>query len=320
MSSTLSTIQRICGLSFAAAACASFIDVSTAIASPYSDAVLADSPLAYYRLQETAGTVAANIGTAGATLNGSTATFANAQVAPSTQPQIGQPGPRPTDLVNGLPLVGFEADNVGIRQTNNNGAQGTVPDNALLDITGALTLEAWVKKNATQVSGGNNEGIIGKFLGSGDQRSYALAVANTGSALQFIVNTTGASAGNTTYSPAGYALPAGGDWVHIVGVYVPSTSITVYVNGAVVGTPQTTGVPAAIFAGTADLWIGRQFSATATNVTFEGLIDEVAIYNTALSAERVAAHYNAAVPEPAGVVLAIFGLTAAVAARRKLVR
>lgn len=293
--------------------------VNSALASPYSDAVLADNPIAYYRLQETSGTVAANSGTAGATLDGSTTTFSNPQTAPSTQPQIGQPGPRPTDLVNSLPLIGFEADNVGIRQTNNTGAQATVADNAQLDITGALTLEAWVKKNATQVSAGNNEGIIGKFTGTGNQRSYALAVANSNSALQFIVNTDGTSGGNTTYSPAGYTLPAGGDWVHIVGVFVPSTSMTVYVNGSVVGTPQTTSVPAAIFAGTADLWIGRQFS-TATNVSFEGLIDEVAIYNYALSAERVSAHYLAAVPEPSSYMLILVGVATAAAARRKLVR
>jgi hypothetical protein len=315
MSSILSNVRA-----FAAIASVFVVGVNFALASPYSDAVLADNPLAYYRLQETTGTLAANIGTGGATLDGSTATFANPQTSPSTQPQIGQPGPRPTDTVNGLPLVGFEADNVGIRQTNNNGAQGTVPDNALLDITGALTLEAWVKKNATQVSSGNNEGIIGKFLGSGDQRSYALAVTNNTNTLQFIINSTGAAAGNNVYTPAGYTLPAGGDWVHIVGVFVPSTSMTVYVNGAVVGVPQTTGVPAAIFSGSADLWIGRQFSATATNVTFEGLIDEVAIYNTALSANQVAAHYNAAVPEPAGIVLTTLGLAAVVAGRRKLVR
>lgn len=320
MSSTMSYVRAFRSVACALAAGSLFAAASSALASPYSDAVLADSPLAYYRLQETSGTTAANIGTAGITLDGSTATFLNPQTSPSTQPQIGQPGPRPIDLVNGLPLVGFEADNNGIRQTNNNGAQATVPDNALLDITGALTVEAWVKKNATQVSSGNNEGILGKFNGTGNQRSYALAVANTGAGLQFIVNTDGTSAGNITYSPAGYSLPAGGDWVHIVGVYVPSTSITMYVNGSVIGTPLTTGVPAAIFAGTADLWIGRQFSATATNVSFEGLIDEVAIYNTALSADRVAAHYNAAVPEPTAITLAVFGLAAVAVARKKWVR
>jgi hypothetical protein len=314
MSSTLSKVRA-----YAAVVSLSLVGANSALATPYSDAVLADNPVAYYRLQETSGTLAANSSAAGATLDGSTATFGNPQTSPSTQPQIGQPGPRPTDMVNGLPLIGFEADNVGILQTNNTGAQGTVPDNALLDITGALTLEAWVKKNATQVSSGNNEGIIGKFLGTGNQRSYALAVTNTTHTLQFIVNTTGASTGNVVYTPAGYTLPAGGDWVHIVGVFEPNTSMTVYVNGAVVGTPLTTGVPAAVFSGSADLWIGRQFS-TATNVSFEGLIDEVAIYNTALSAEQVAAHYNAAVPEPAGIVLAVFGLAAAVAGRRKLVR
>ena len=48
---------------------------SAAEASPYSDAVLADGPLAYYRLGETSGSVAANSSTNGAALDGTYLNF-----------------------------------------------------------------------------------------------------------------------------------------------------------------------------------------------------------------------------------------------------
>jgi hypothetical protein len=313
------------------AACVFLLSASSAKATPYSDAVLADGPIAYYRLQETAGTLAANSAASGSALDGSTSTF-SLPVSPYVKPQIGQPGPRPADTIGGQPLLGFESDNVGIRQTANTNAQVTVPDNSNLDIIGALTLEVWVRKNATQAIAGNNEGILGKFQGGGttNERSYVLAAtaptSGTGAGtLQFIINSTGFSTGNLVYSPTGYTLPAGGDWVHLAAVYVPTVgitpgSMTVYVNGAVIGTPLTTGVPTAVHSGAADLWIGRQFGNPSPNgsASFEGLIDEAAVYNKALTAQDIAEHYQAAfVPEPATYVFAIFGLAATALGRWK---
>jgi hypothetical protein len=88
-------------------------------------------------------------------------------------------------------------------------------------------------------------------------------------------------------------------------------------NGVSIG-EKTTGLPAAnIWAGTAPLWIGRQFNAT-TSTAFEGLIDEVAIYNKALTPAQVLAHYQAAAaPEPSGVMLAFVGLLSAMCYRRQ---
>jgi hypothetical protein len=84
-------------------------------------------------------------------------------------------------------------------------------------------------------------------------------------------------------------------WNHVAVTYSKATGIaTLYVNGSAVVsqnlglfTPQTS----------TDLRIGRRppesFGAPASGFSFNGLIDEVEIYNRALSAEEIAAIFNA---------------------------
>jgi hypothetical protein len=85
-----------------------------------------------------------------------------------------------------------------------------------------------------------------------------------------------------------------GIWYHVVGVKTAGT-IALYVNGTVAG--QTTLGPDND-TNTSDLWIGAHQSVDATGVPraaafTNGLIDEVAIYNRALSAAEISALYAA---------------------------
>jgi hypothetical protein len=269
---------------------------SQAQAGAYSNAVLASNPVAYYRLDETVGTTAANVSIHGVALDGSYTNFGTT-TPPST---IGEFGPRPNDPSGTATIHGFESDNFAIQTAANSSVQVTVPDNALLDITGALTLEAWVFRNAQTTMTQNNEGIIGKFIGSPsgqDHRAYALYYdpRTTTPAIGFVLNTNGTSSGNvdlrtTTNIPLGSTS----GWTHVAAVYEPNVRMSVYINGVSVG-EKTTGLPAAaLHDSSAPLWIGRQFSPTATNTSFEGKIDEVAVYSTALSPATILAHYQAA--------------------------
>lgn len=280
---------------------------SAAAASLYSDAVLADGPIAYYRLGETSGG-AVNSGTGGSALDGTYTNFGVAQTAPATPSSVGAVGPRPGDQSGSASIVGLETDNLGIRSGANANAQVEVADNALLDFTGAMTLEAWVRRDDVQVAGTNNEGIVGKFVGGTNQRSYALyynpRTTAGGPTLGFVLNALGTSAGNFDLV-AGVDLPAGtaAGWVHLAAVFEPNVRMSLYLNGKSVA-EKTTGLPnASVFAGSAPLWIGRQFSG-ANNTSFEGLIDEVALYDKALTSAQVLAHYRAAaVPEPSSLAL-----------------
>src|SRR5262245_47127033 len=82
------------------------LTTSIAHASPYSDAVSASGPVAYYRLDETAGTTATNVGS-GVGIN---ATYVNTNGAlnPSL---IGQAGVQPGMNAGPYLIDGLEANN-----------------------------------------------------------------------------------------------------------------------------------------------------------------------------------------------------------------
>ncbi|MDQ6617188.1 MAG: DUF6531 domain-containing protein [Actinomycetota bacterium] len=80
-----------------------------------------------------------------------------------------------------------------------------------------------------------------------------------------------------------------GGWHHLVATFDGTSTVTLYVDGSSIGT----GTLSPSTPLTQGLWIGKaQDGATP----FQGSLDEVAIYSSALSAARVAAHYNAGAP------------------------
>jgi hypothetical protein len=75
-------------------------------------------------------------------------------------------------------------------------------------------------------------------------------------------------------------------WYHVCVVRLSSGTATVYINGVQSGTPGTTGTPVA--GGT--LGIGDR--GNGANLPFKGSIDEVRIYNRALSLSEIKQLYN----------------------------
>jgi len=229
------------------------------IASRYRAAVMADSPVAYWRLGEESGTTAVD------ETGSHNGTYLNT-------PALNRPGIFATNAAASFDAASFEAVEIS--------------DRAAFDITGALTIESWV--NASSYN--NNRGILAKYIGAGDQRSYVLAINASGNPLAVITSSgTFASAKQITSS----AIIGTSTWRHVVFVYVPSTSMELFLDGSSI-LRDTTSIPASIHSGTAPLWVGRQFSDDFVNNHWDGLLDEVAIYPTALSAARIAAHYAAA--------------------------
>ncbi|MEQ8714919.1 MAG: LamG-like jellyroll fold domain-containing protein [Cyclobacteriaceae bacterium] len=141
-----------------------------------------------------------------------------------------------------------------------------------LDITGAITLEAWV--NLTTTPSADNEGIVSKYLAAGNEQSYSLEINTSGNA-QLAISANGSNRAEVV----GSLIVPTGEWTHIVGAFEPSGRMAIYVNG-ILDNEITSGIPTTIYSGSADVWIGASEVINADNA-IEASVDEVRIWDVA---------------------------------------
>ena len=151
-----------------------------------------------------------------------------------------------------------------------------VLDDASLNPTSAISVEAWF--NATDITGQTHPPIVKK---TDANAGYALEINSGDSMLRFWVNV----GGTWISSPASAALSTL-TWYHAVGTYDGST-VRLYVDGVEQGTG--TAQSGTIAPASNPLRIGTD-PANAGRY-FNGIIDEVRIYNKALSANEIALQY-----------------------------
>ena len=150
-----------------------------------------------------------------------------------------------------------------------------------LSFTGAFTLEAWIYPTAW---GANS--WTGNIINKEDDATnngYALRCGSTG-ILDFAYN-NGSATWTDLSSPSG-ALTLN-TWQHVAGV-VTGTNVYLYINGIQVATMASTMVPSA---NTRNVYIG-QWAYLDNTRPFTGNIDEVRIWNTAVSASTITSWYN----------------------------
>jgi hypothetical protein len=138
----------------------------------------------------------------------------------------------------------------------------TIPDSSAVDLTTAITMEAWINPTAL---GGR---IIDKITANGTD-GYMLDT--NGGKLRMII-------GGTALTSA--ATLSTGTWTQVAGVYDGAT-MTIYINGVAAGTVAHTG---AIPTNTHSLRIGAD--SVGANL-FDGAIDEVRIFNRAMTAGQM---------------------------------
>jgi len=135
-----------------------------------------------------------------------------------------------------------------------------------LDITGDLTIEAWIKPESL----GGTHIIASKYDAS--NRSYYLYVTNGSIGLWTSTDGTNGSVASIAQAPT---LDV---WQHIAVTYVASTRVTTfYANGVSIGTDL--GSYTSLYNGTANFAIGAYNTASTAANEFDGLIDEVRIWN-----------------------------------------
>lgn len=270
------------------AALALSLGTSTSEAQLYPNAVAADHPIAYWRLQETGGAVAHD--SAGAYNGG----FTNVL--------LGQPGYR-----NGADPAALAVGVGGVASQANNSYVGGISLDLSSSANTNFSVEAWV--NSGGVIGG--AGIVGKGTGNGGEEFF-LDCGGPGTAFRFFIR----NAAGTAFNASGTIQPDG-NWHHLVGVCDELNGrLLLYVDGQsnAVNTSVAGGIRAS---SNPYLSIGSRQSGTGPDYDqqFSGYISDVAIYNYSLSATQVVTHYLAAgiapviTLQPAGSVVTNEGAT-----------
>jgi hypothetical protein len=150
-----------------------------------------------------------------------------------------------------------------------------VPDSVSLRLTSSFTIMAWIYPKS---AGENNYGrILAKY-----SESYYSVQMEAGTRVSMGI-------ASTTYAVTPLGSVPFNTWSHIAFTFdktLPVNQIKAYVNGVLKATgTRTTDVPTS----TDPLYIGNRVDLTRT---FDGLIDEVCIYNRALSEDEIKAIYN----------------------------
>lgn len=227
----------------------------------YDTEVLADSPVGYWRLGESAGTTATDSST-----NTNDGTY------------VGSPTLGATGVITGSnTAVDFDGTDDGV---------GIPDDSAIQDIfaTGG-TVEAWVRAPgqggvtsiASKTNPSNNDGWEFTIDGSDD--------------VQFLIDFSGGTRGiwRTTT-----ALSLNTNH-HIVLTYDASSDANdpiIYVDDVSIGISETS-TPSGTFVTDVGLDFDIGQSPPTGSRHFDGVIDEVALYTSVLSAARVTAHFDA---------------------------
>jgi hypothetical protein len=227
----------------------------------YRTTVLGDAPTGYWGLDDASGSTATNLGSAGASLNG---TYVGGQLA--------VPGANET-------YPGFPGGNQAFA--------GEAPDDGYVSVPGSplsgageFTMSGWVKPGFIV---DNRVGLFGQ---------------NDAIEFGFINPTT-----LQLWTPNGgfVDLPLTGEvnedeWVHIAAVGT-GDELQIYIDGELIGVGggSLEGQPVASY-GSSDFFfnVGGGGIYDGTGNQFTGVLDEIAVWDTALSDAQILAHFQAA--------------------------
>ncbi len=227
----------------------------TGAPSTYASTVQTDGPLLYWRLAEPSSSYGGNaLFAADSSGNGQTGVLSCVSAA-------AQPGALANDSSTSLNSCG-----------GSGGAARTVNVTGLPVGTAPRTIETWFKTNNAYggVVVGQLSGMTISFPGNGGQFPWEVDV--------------GGSTGDAWYIPTNRPV-LDNNWHQAVASY-DGTNVTLYIDGQSYGAKPFTP-------GTGGRWFTVGASPCGCGDAFNGLVQEAALYPTALSPAQVTAHFNA---------------------------
>ena len=152
-----------------------------------------------------------------------------------------------------------------------------IPDSPLLQLSGTLTMSAWVN---TPIH--SQQTVVGKNGCSIMRQNYRISI-DQASVFFGLVD-----------CPEHEMTATGGGvspdrWYHLAGTY-DTERVTVFVNGIATGVLERTFVPGTL---NSSLYIGASYYGSGLGAHFTGRIDDVRIYDTALTEAEILAQYEA---------------------------
>src|ERR1017187_7337386 len=258
------------------------VAVLTRPTAPYPVAVLNDHPVDYFRLDESPDNAAGDNGLpAYDYAGGLNASYTNAVIAQPGYDSLFSPQTDPSEtgatfgnFANPNSFAGNVSSFLNFATTNGSSA--------------AFSVETWLNGGLCQPL---SAGIVTLGYGNGGEQ-FNLDTGNTGSKYRFFVR----NAAGTAALANGTNAPNDNLWHHVVGVCDEANGhVYLYVDGSQVAS-GIIATNSGLLPWTTPLSIGARQSGNGTGYDsqFAGNLDDVAIYNYALSPSQVQAHYTSA--------------------------
>jgi len=153
-----------------------------------------------------------------------------------------------------------------------------------LDITGDISMEAWVKFETT----GKNQVIMGKW--GPNIRQYIITTLSTNKLRAIFSDNGTENAGHLVNFTTNDAVITDTDvWYHIAVTFdISEETCIIYINGESVDNTKSGSIGATLYSGSADFKIGQQNNAEY----LDGLIDDVRVWNDVRTPEEITDNYK----------------------------
>ena len=273
----------------AGATCTNFLQIAAPTATSYSDSGLSAASTYRYRVRaaDAANNLSGYSNIANATTPGAPAgliaAYAFTEGAGTTTADASGKGHTGTITGATWTTTGRYGKALSFDGTTSYVNLGNAAD---LQITGSMTWSAWIFATGNPADDGQ---IIAKSTGSGWQFKTS---PDTGPHTFGIGVSSSSSSITQRYSTTVRALNT---WYHVAGVYdATARTLNIYVNGVLDNGVLRGTVPASQFNAATNVNIGRR----AAGYYFKGTIDEVRVYNRALSQAEIQADMNTAITAP----------------------